>query len=187
MPIAAPGGRRRSMHRAADRLRRARAGPRPGRAAARATSSGPSRCRSRPRPASSTTPASSRGSWTPAWRRPTGPASRQRKAQAAGRGQAARHRHVLLHRIRPWATRPSTPAIEFDGRRQGHGAGRHPDQRPGPRDRLRPGAAPAPERAVREDPHRPGRHRPDQGRRRHRRLALADRAGHGDQRRVATS
>ena len=39
------------------------------------------------------------------------------------------------------------------------------------------------QRAVREDPHRPGRHRPHPGRRRHRRLALADRAGHGDQRR----
>ena len=74
-------------------------------------------------------------------------------------------------------------AIEFgeDGTVAVHG--RHPDQRPGPRHGLHPGAAPAAERAVREDPGRAGRHRPDQGRRRHRRLALADRAGRGDQRR----
>ena len=39
-----------------------------------------------------------------------------------------------------------------------------------------------PRRAVREDPHRPGRHRQAQVGRRHRRLALADRGGHGDPR-----
>ena len=64
--------------------------------------------------------------------------------------------------------------------RHGLGPGRHPDQRPGPRYGLRAGAPPAPGRAVRADPHRPGRHRPDQGRRRHRRLALAHGPGDRD-------
>ena len=85
---------------------------------------------------------------------------------------------------RPWATRASTRRSSSSEDGTVSVAGRHPDQRPGPRHRLRPGAAQPPGRAVREDPHRPGRHRPDQGGRRHRRLALADRAGHGDQRRL---
>ena len=40
--------------------------------------------------------------------------------------------------------------------RHGLGHGRHPDQRPGSRHGLYAGAAPAAERAVRQDPHRPG-------------------------------
>ena len=74
----------------------------------------PPRCRSRPRPARSTTAASSPRSWTR--RSKAGRLGRLRQAPGRGREprQAARHRHGLLHRVRPWATRRRRAKIRFE-------------------------------------------------------------------------
>ncbi len=106
---------------------------------------------------------------------------------APGRGRKAwpapRHRHLLLHRIDHGRSQGSRQN-PVRGRRHGQRRGRDPVQRPGPRDRLRPGPERPPGHPVRKNQNRPGRHQPAQMGRRHRRLALADRRGHGDPGRV---
>ena len=96
---------------------------------------------------------------------------------------AARHRPVVLHRIDHG--RPAGGGQDqLRGGRHGQRRGRHSVERPGARDRLRAAGQRPPRRAVREDPHRPGRYRQAQVGRRHRRLTLAHRGGHGDPRRL---
>ena len=107
----------------------------------------------------------------------------KRRGEAARRG---RRRGIgMAYYIESTMGDPQEAArIEFADGRHGRHRGRHPVQRPGPRDRLRPGPERPPRGPVREDPRGPGRHRQAQMGRRHRRLALADRRGHGDPRRL---
>ena len=96
---------------------------------------------------------------------------------------APRHRPVVLHRIdhgRP----PGGSQDQLRGGRYGQRRRRHSVERARARDRLHAAGQRPSRRAVREDPHRPGRHRQAQVGRRHRWLALGDSGGHGDPRRL---
>jgi hypothetical protein len=116
-------------------------------------------------------------------RAPRGRRGRLRRPEGGERqgGQGPRPRPLLLHRIDP-----RRPERDHQGRlrrgRDGRPLCRHPVERPGPRDGLRPVPAPARRHPVREDPLRAGRQRPDRQGRRHRRVALGHHAGQLDQR-----
>ena len=89
-----------------------------------------------------------------------------RKAASAKARQAPRPRARLLHRVDP--RRPERDDDDrLRRRRHGRALRRHPVERPGPRDRLRPDPPRAERHPLREDPLRPGRQRP------HRRAAAA--------------
>ena len=100
-----------------------------------------------------------------------------------GDGQAPRLRHRHLRRGLRFPRQGRSDRPPWGGR-QGDALHRHPDQRPGPRHRLRP-VHRRPSRArLRQGRCGPGRHRPGAEWRRYRRLALdAARRGVGPQRR----
>ena len=101
----------------------------------------PPRCRSRPRPARSTIPASSPGSWTPRSKQADWAGFARRKARGRGGAACGAASAWRTTSNRPWATRRRRRAIKFEDDGTVERRGRHPVERPGPRDRLRAGAA----------------------------------------------
>ena len=105
----------------------------------------------------------------------------RRRGQGERQGPRLRHRHLCRGLRLPRQGGGDGPAQR---RRLGHHLHRHPDQRPGPRHRLCPVRRRPHGARLRQDPPRPGRHRPGPERRGHRRLALDPaRRGIGQQRR----
>ena len=109
-------------------------------------------------------------------RLPAAQEGKRRTRQAAG----PRHRPVSGGH---WPAGQGNGRHPVRGRWHGHHHHRHAGLRPGPRLAVRPGARLAPRHPVRQDQPAAGRLRRAAGRRRHRRLEIADGQRHRDRRR----